>query len=268
MDNLSKKIKGIDVSRWQGAIDFRQVAASGYRFVIMRATVGDYYTDPKFGVYWRDAADAGLLLSAYHVVIPGIDPAKQLAHFDEAVAGLLPDLPFVLDVEVDRDKPRTVITETCLGVADAFLARYEHRPIIYTRANWWNKFIERNPIWSKHPLHVAHYTNAEQPAIPLDWKDVGWTLWQYSSTGSLPYVQSKNTDLNVFAGGEAEFQNFLLPYVPPKDPLVLDSRQIRLLRNVLEYTAGDPAGLPGHQLMMIIAELARTHPEVPALLNG
>ena len=52
-------VSGIDVSRWQGEIDWGRVAAAGYHFAVIRATVGNYYTDPRFYENWHDAHDAG-----------------------------------------------------------------------------------------------------------------------------------------------------------------------------------------------------------------
>lgn len=61
---------GIDVSTYQGEINWKRVVAAGYRFASIRATLGNDRTDSRFYANWKGARDAGLLVSAYHVVKP------------------------------------------------------------------------------------------------------------------------------------------------------------------------------------------------------
>ena len=69
---------GIDVSRYEGEIDWKQVAAAGYRFAVIRATVGNYYTDPRLYSNWAAAKEVGLLVSAYHVLVATNYADKQI----------------------------------------------------------------------------------------------------------------------------------------------------------------------------------------------
>ncbi len=76
-----ERVSGIDVSRWQGVVQWEQVAAAGHRYAIVRATIGDSYTDPRFFANWDGARDAGLLVSAYHVIAPKVSAEVQMAAF-------------------------------------------------------------------------------------------------------------------------------------------------------------------------------------------
>lgn len=188
---------GIDVSRYQGAIDWARVAAGGYRFAIIRATVGNYYTDPRFYENWRGAHDAGLLVSAYTVIKPSHSAESQINRLFEVLEGTQADLPLVLDVELpDAMLPAgitAVVQDCCQRVAD----QTQRRPILYTGRWFWEPNIQHSPTWAQHDLWIAHY-GVDSPTLPSDWSD--WKFWQYSETGSVAGVSSRYTDLDWFNG--------------------------------------------------------------------
>src|SRR3990167_2954903 len=95
-------IRGIDCSRYQGTIDWTQVYTAGYRFAVIRATVGDYYSDPKLESNWDGAKTAGLKLGAYHVVRADNTPESQLLKLRGVLDGNDPRL-VVLDCEVSPE---------------------------------------------------------------------------------------------------------------------------------------------------------------------
>src|SRR2546423_7691789 len=68
-------LEGIDVSHWNGSIDWSQVAASGERFVVMKATEGTGYVDPTYSSNRQGALAAGLVVTAYHFARPDLHPA-------------------------------------------------------------------------------------------------------------------------------------------------------------------------------------------------
>lgn len=188
---------GIDVSRWQGEIDWALVAAQGYRFAVIRATVGDYYTDPRFYENWRGAQAAGFLVSAYHVVKPSQPPEAQIERLLDVLDGRKSDLPLVLDVELaDRQSP-AVITGVVKECADLIETQDGRKPIIYTGKWFWDPNLLRRQEWSAYDLWIANY-GAQKPTLPADWSE--WTIWQYSETGSVSGVASRATDLNWFNG--------------------------------------------------------------------
>jgi GH25 family lysozyme M1 (1,4-beta-N-acetylmuramidase) len=209
---MANEVLGIDVSRWQGEIEWLRVAQAGYQYAVIRATVGDYYTDPKFDVNWRDAQEAGLFVTAYHVTVPGRAPAAQIDRFFKVLGNRDADLPLVLDVELNR-KPGTTqifgpaaISDNVLRCADLCEQGDERRPIIYTAAWFWNANISRSAQWATYPLWVASY-GGSQPRMPVDWRT--WTFWQKSNAGRVPGVSSQNVDINTFNGSLDDFMRMV-----------------------------------------------------------
>ena len=187
---------GIDVSYWQGSIDWSQVAGAGYRFAVLRATVGNYYSDPTFAFNWTQARANGILVSAYHVVNPRNSASSQIDHFLNFLGDRNPDLPLVLDVELHRDRPPATVTdvvEECTLRLEQIRSR---RPIIYTAAGFWNAYILPVTDWSRYDLWIANY-GVTRPSLPYSWNN--WVFWQYRDTGQVPGIGG-NTDLNFFNG--------------------------------------------------------------------
>jgi len=188
------KARICDVSRWQGDINFNVMRAQGIEGVCMRATVGNYYTDPKFETYWRDAGNAGLLRSAYHVVAPENSAESQIDRFDRVFGNRIPDFPIVLDCELVRDQTAERITNVIKKCCD--LLENFYRVMIYTSQGFWNGNVRRRAYWKNYALWVAHYTTANKPLLPADWDD--WQMWQYTSKGNgkLYGASSSSIDLN------------------------------------------------------------------------
>lgn len=188
---------GIDVSRWQGEIDWRLVAAAGYRFAVIRATVSSTYTDPRFYTNWDGAREAGLLVSAYHAVRPSAPADAQIGRLFDTLEARVPDLPLVLDVELADGMSAAEISEAVRECARLVEERAGRKPIMYTGGWFWNPNIVRSPDWADYDLWIAHY-GVDEPTLPKDW--TAWRFWQYSETGSVPGVSSRNTDLDWFNG--------------------------------------------------------------------
>lgn len=207
---------GIDVSRWQGEINWQPIAAAGYRFAVIRATVGNYYTDPRFYENWRGAHEHGLLVSAYHVVKPKQTAQSQMDRLCDALGKRKPDLPLVLDVELTDDKPASTITQVVKGCADEIERRAGRKPVIYTGSWFWNPNIDHSLDWDAYDLWIAHY-GVQSPTLPKGWAD--WKIWQYSETGSVTGVSSHRTDLNWFNGSYEELRAYAnRPAAPPPAP--------------------------------------------------
>lgn len=191
---------GIDVSRWQREIDWPQVAAAGHAFVVMRATIGNYYTDPRFYVNWRDARDAGLLVSAYHVVVPDRPADSQIERFFDVLEDRRCDFPPVLDIELTRGVSEEAIT-ACVEECVATMEEEEGRkPVIYTARWFWDRYVLDAPLSGECDLWVAHY-GVSDPWLPRGWDK--WVFWQYSDHGQVPGI-GPATDLNWFHGSHED----------------------------------------------------------------
>jgi lysozyme len=176
-------LAGIDVSHFQGEVDWRAVAAADVRFAFIKATEGLDDVDPRFAQNWQDSRAAGLLRGAYHFLHPDLDARQQAAHF-LAVVTLDDDaLPPALDVEVTGGVDPATLTaciETWLASVEAALGC---KPVIYTDPSFWRDNVGAS--LGGYPLWLACY--APQPDVPASWPT--WTFWQHSQSGSVVGIQ-------------------------------------------------------------------------------
>ncbi|HEX8361333.1 MAG TPA: GH25 family lysozyme [Longimicrobium sp.] len=191
-------LDGIDVSHWQGTIDWTAVRGSGVDFAFIKATEGATYADPQFARNWAAAADAGVMRGAYHYFRPSVDPVKQAENFLRAARIGPNDLPAVLDVETSEG----VAGDALLRAVRTWLETVERatgkRPIVYTYPDFWNRYAAGSI--GPYPLWIANY-GRDVPQIPIGWND--WTFWQYTSTGRVPGIAG-DVDQNRFNGGSAQ----------------------------------------------------------------
>jgi GH25 family lysozyme M1 (1,4-beta-N-acetylmuramidase) len=185
---------GIDVSRHQGTIDWAQVAASGQRFVIAKATEGLFSVDPMYATNRAGAMAAGLVFGAYHFARPDLhpdDPTGEADHFvDTAQLGPGNIVP-VLDLERSGDLTQGQVTAWILAWLDEVTARTGVRPMVYTSPNGWaNRTGNTTAVADAgyFLLWIAHWFVAE-PTVPAnDWQGNGWAFWQYSNCGTVPGI--------------------------------------------------------------------------------
>ncbi|AZS14250.1 glycoside hydrolase family 25 protein [Paenibacillus lutimineralis] len=206
--------QGIDVSHWQGKIDWTKVAASGISFAFIKATQNS--VDAKFIENARGAKAAGLMIGAYHYLDNSVmteAAAKSAAQvFYNAIqsAGVKFDLPPILDYE---SKSGSLSTAGTTVVAKAFLNEIGRltgvTPMLYT----YPAFIGNFSGLSQYPLWIARYST-QTPVDASGW--TRWTFWQYSdgqSGGTLPNGSrivggiNGQVDLNEFDGTEAKLRN-------------------------------------------------------------
>ena len=223
------EILGIDISVYQGKVDFAKAKAAGARFVYARASLADTYDDPRFFEHVQGARAAGLPCGAYHVVAPDRSASAQIGNFLSLVDQVELQLPPVLDCELDRKQSVATITANIRDCIAALLSR-GLRPIIYTRASWWNIHVKHAALWKQYDLWTAHYTTLPKPLIPVDWSK--HLIHQYSADGNLRGAefgaQSKSIDLNRFNGDEAAFLAWSGQTAPPPPALTIEQRVDRL----------------------------------------
>ena len=183
----STPLPGIDISHFQGEIDFQKVARSGVRFVFFKATEGHTYTDPKFTSYWKDAGKTDLIRGAYHFLHPDVDGATQAKHFLSVAALKAGDLPPVVDVERMSQSGNANLTRTLEEYLTEIRKRTGHDAIIYVSPAFWEEHIEKNiGAQLSNPLWIAQYnvnTPRQLKKLP------SWTFWQHTNTGSVPGIK-------------------------------------------------------------------------------
>lgn len=198
------RAKGIDVSKWQGTIDWAQVKADGIDFAIARTSHGFNDRDATFTRNWVGMKANGIVRGVYHYLLPQQDAVAQadlMVDMINAAGGLEPtDLSPVLDLE-DRGG---LTAAQVMAKADAFLARVRARtgryPMIYCSPGFWNPLAAAPH--SDNPLWVAHWGVAA-PTIPSGWR--AWTFWQTSATGRVAGINA-NVDTDFFNGSVADLK--------------------------------------------------------------
>lgn len=187
-------VQGIDVSHFQGTVDWRQVAQAGMSFAFAKATEGITYLDPQFTNNWSGIQAAGLLRGAYHFFEANDDATAQAKQFLSKVQLGAGDLPPVLDVETTAGVGNSQIwtgVATWLQVVEQETGR---QPILYTAPGFWNGH-QPDLTLTRYPLWLADY--ATQPTLPDGW--TSWLFWQHSQSGTVSGVTG-SVDLDVFSG--------------------------------------------------------------------
>lgn len=198
--------QGIDVSRYQRDVDWPVVKEAGISFAIAKASESTFM-DPKFTRNWPGMKQAGILRGAYHFFRPSQDPLKQADFFAKTLEADPGEIPPVLDVEGDDGLTNVSLIRSVEACLTRIEQRLNRRPMIYTRAGFWNqKLWDRPghyPDWAPgYKLWVAHYTTAPKPLLPKSWTN--WDIWQYTETGTVNGVTSGKVDRNRFNGTEAD----------------------------------------------------------------
>ena len=199
----SNQLSGIDVSKWQGTVDWKSVRQSGIAFAFARATYGVSEVDSCFNENWQGMQEAGIVRGAYHFFLSADDPAQQAEFFIRTVGSLSPgDLAPVIDVEADggTDGDYVASVKVWLSTVEQGLGR---RPIIYTAPSFWNENFTGG--FGSYPLWVAEY-GVTSPKAVNGWAN--WTFWQYSSTGKVAGVNT-SVDLDEFNGSSQELAAFV-----------------------------------------------------------
>lgn len=218
-------VLGIDVSKWQGSVNWSAVKGAGKQFAFARVSDGTTYKDQYFSANWKGMKSAGIIRGAYQYFRPNQDPIQQADYFVSAInsAGGMQtgDLPGVLDLETTSGMSSSAILKN----VDAWIARVQQgtnrRPIIYTGSYFWDSNIYSTK-YTSHALWTAHYTTKPCPLVPNPWK--AWKFWQYTDKASVAGV-SGNADANRFNGTLAELTAFAAAsVVKPTDAGVPDSR--------------------------------------------
>lgn len=187
-------VQGIDVSHFQGVVNWQQVKQAGMCFAFAKATDGITYTDPELAANWAGIQAAGLLRGAYHFFEPNDDATAQAQHFLATVKLAPGDLPPVLDVEVTGGVANAQIwsgVSTWLQIVEQETKR---QPILYTAPGFWNTH-QPDLTLARYPLWLADY--ATQPTLPTGW--TSWLFWQHSQTGTVAGVTG-SVDLDIFNG--------------------------------------------------------------------
>jgi lysozyme len=197
-------VHGVDVSRWQGDIDWVKLRSHGANFAYIKATDGGDHLDPKFHENWRAAHRAGLKRGAYHFFYWCRTASSQADWFIRNVPKEKGALPPVIDVEWNhqsscKKRPsRSDILDKIRVFSERLERHYGQRPIIYTAPDFYEDNL--NGAFLNHPFWLRAV--AEHPSKVYPGRD--WVFWQYSGSGLSGGVDGR-IDLNAFHGDESQW---------------------------------------------------------------
>ncbi|TDQ01374.1 GH25 family lysozyme [Labedaea rhizosphaerae] len=198
---LATQTPGLDVSHYQGSINWATVKANGAKFAWIKATEGTSYHDPYFSQNYLAAYNQGIIRGAYHYGRPDVSSGTvQADYFASNGGGWSRDgltLPGTLDIEWGTageggdcyGKSHSQIVQFILSFSNEYHARTGRWPVIYTATSWWTEctgntgdFSSTNPLW------VARYSTSVG-TLPYNW---GYqTVWQYADSGIFPGDQDR-----------------------------------------------------------------------------
>jgi GH25 family lysozyme M1 (1,4-beta-N-acetylmuramidase) len=218
-------LEGIDVSHYQGTIDWIQVPSAGKRFAIMKATEGQTLVDPMYAVNHAAARTAGLPVAAYHFAFPLSSPDDAVLQADWFAqnAALLPgDLVPALDLERTGGLSTSELQAWVGAWLGEAYAKLGVRPMIYTSPTFWANSMGNTTMFADQGyavLWVAHWFTSS-PTVPANnWGGYGWTFWQYSNCGSVAGI-SGCVDLDRYNGADLTGLTFNYTPLPPVTPPV------------------------------------------------
>lgn len=202
-------VHGVDVSRWQYDINWKQLRSRGANFTYIKATEGGDHLDPMFKTNWNAAAKAGVPRGAYHFFYWCRVASEQADWFIRNVPKVKGALPPVLDVEWNNHSktcPKRPSKSLVLKKMAVFIkkieAHYGQKPIIYTAPDFYEDNLQGKfkdyPFWLRS---VAAHPKKRYP-------NRDFIFWQYSGTG-LSKGHGTEIDLNVFNGSKNGWYKWL-----------------------------------------------------------
>ena len=207
--------KGIDVSTWQGKIDWKQVKGAGIHYAILRSSFGSpdpSQVDNQFENNYKGVKAAGIPVGAYHYgyAVSEAEARQEARFFLDTIKGKQFEYPVYYDVE-DNGTMGTLSRQTLTNVIKAFCSEVEKAGYyvgVYASLSWLDgKFYpDQLPydIWAAQYFTECQYSGQ-------------YGMWQYTSSGSVPGIQGgvdmnecyqdypkiiKGNHLNGFQGGQ------------------------------------------------------------------
>ena len=191
-------MKGIDVSAYQGDIDWRKVKEVGYQFAIIRLGIGDNITsqdDKKLKEYIKECQDNGIpyafYLVSYAKNLEGDESVQsEIAHTERLIQGTNPFCIFY-DMEIDNTiyLGKETLTSFAIKYCDYF-KNLGYQVGVYANKNWFTNYLDYDKLKSNgYKIWLAHY-GIDKPSLECD-------IWQYSDKGNVEGINTNTTDLDI-----------------------------------------------------------------------
>ena len=202
-------VRGVDVSEYQGEIDWEKLSNQNIDFAYIKATEGSSYTDERFQYNYQNAITTNLKIGAYHFFSFDSDAISQSENYIKNVPKDMNLLPPVVDIEFYGDKNKNIpnaenTREQLKKLLEKLEEYYEKNPIIYATNTSYNLYIKDNfegyKIWIRDIFSTPNLKDNRK-----------WTLWQYTNRERLEGYngEEKFIDMNVFNGSYEEFMKLV-----------------------------------------------------------
>lgn len=202
-------IKGVDVSSYQGEINWNVLSSQNISFAFIKATEGSSFVDPNFAYNFEEAKNTSLAVGAYHFFSYDSEGKTQAENFINTVVPFAGMLPPVIDLEFYGDKEkqppdRADVEKQLKTMLDLLEAHYGQKPIIYATEKSYELYLsndyEQYDIWIRNVISRPKLSD-----------DRTWTFWQYTNRDKLAGYngEEKYIDVNVFNGGLEEYASYL-----------------------------------------------------------
>jgi lysozyme len=195
-------VSGVDVSTYQGSVDWSAVHASGRAFAITRVSDGTTNPDDTFATNWVGIKAAGMVRGVYQFFRASEDPTAQADLLVSTVGTLEPgDLPPVADVEVlDGESGATLVANLATWVS-VIKSKTGRTPMIYASPGFWDA-LPNTAQFASELAWIADW-GVSCPETSSPWTT--WKFWQTADDGSVSGI-SGAVDVDVFNGSLAELQ--------------------------------------------------------------
>lgn len=204
------EVHGIDVSHYQGRIDWKKIEEQDISFAFIKATEGSSTVDEYFQSNWEAASQTQLFLGAYHFFSFDSGAEEQAELFINTVGDLSGKLIPVVDVEYYGDKEKNPPEqETVVNELKKFLAiletQYQVKPMIYSTYKVYHRYIkgtfDEYPLWLRNVYYLPNLDG-----------NADWLFWQYTDTARLDGYEGeeKYIDENVFYGSKQDLENWIV----------------------------------------------------------
>jgi GH25 family lysozyme M1 (1,4-beta-N-acetylmuramidase) len=206
--NSATRTLGIDVSSYQGNVDWVGQTKFGIRFAYVKATEGTSYTNPYFAQQYNGSYNAGMIRGAYHFGLPNASAIAQADYFVSHGGRWSADgrtLPPALDIEYNP------YGSECYGLSQSAMVAWlqafanevhnkaRRYPVIYTTTDWWRTCTGNSPALAKtDPIWIANWSSS--PGTLPGGRN-SWKFWQYSDGGG-------SLDHDAFNGGWTALKAF------------------------------------------------------------
>jgi GH25 family lysozyme M1 (1,4-beta-N-acetylmuramidase) len=246
-------LEGMDVSQYQGTIDWSKVAHAGIKFAIIRQSDG-FYHDPYFRANWAGAKAAGIVRGTYQYFRARHDGAEQAEDLLEQMGALdAGDLPPVCDVETLDGQSHTKLATEVQKWVDTIRQRTGRKPIIYSSPRVWEEYRMPSSFGSQTDLWIAHW-GVSQPSLPAaaGWSD--WKIWQWTSHFNVAGIGDA-ADGDRFHGSIDDLHTYVASTIlgapqpvesHPSSPVASHPSTTIGLTGAVDSTTGAPAEHSGH----------------------